>query len=231
MKTKLILLPVVALALFAAAPALKAQGMPKELHDNIHALFDNHGKFTRKVDLTKTGYVALTESKDPKLAKILREHVSQMRDRLQSGRMVRRWDPAFPEFIAHYDDITHRVEATRDGLKITVTGKTPEAIKVAQNHANIVSDFAKNGWKAHDRSHPLALTSAGDAKTATAGKPAGECAECRKDAAKQSDGRPCCLKETKGESAKCAACEKDATKKQSGCAQCRKDKPAQSTKP
>lgn len=218
-KHLLLIASALTLTLLAAPRAAYAQGMPKELHDNIHSLFDNHAKFTRKVEMTEKGYIAVTESSDPKLAKILREHVSQMRERLQSGLMVRRWDPAFPEFIAHYDDITHRVEATRNGLKITVAGKTPNAIKVAQNHAKIVSDFAANGWKAHDTSHPLALAHAGQ-PVAQAEKPTGACAECREDAAKAAGceacrkeaakpaSRPCCLKESEKAAAGCLECRK-----------------------
>lgn len=145
---------------------IHSQGMPAEARANIHALFSQHTNVTRTVTMIKDGYVAVTESKDPKLAKVLREHVSQMRKRLQSGRMVRGWDPAFREMVEHYDDITHRVETTKNGLKITVKGKTPEAIKVAKNHANIVSNFAKKGWGEHDVRHPRALAVGSDLKGA-----------------------------------------------------------------
>lgn len=142
------------LLLICSARQGHAQGMPAEARANIHALFGQHTNISRSVTMTKDGYVAVTESKDPQLAKILREHVSQMRKRLQSGRMLRGWDPAFREMVEHYDDITHRVETTTNGLKITVKGKTPAAIQVARNHAKIVSQFAKNGWDEHDVRHP-----------------------------------------------------------------------------
>lgn len=138
----------------SAAPSVQAQGMPAAARENIHALFSQHTNVTRKVTMTQNGYVAVTESADPKLAKILREHVSQMRERYKSGRMVRGWDPAFQELREYYDDISHRVEATDKGLKITVRGKTPAAIKVAQGHAGIVSGFAAHGWDNHDKRHP-----------------------------------------------------------------------------
>lgn len=173
-----------AAGLFQALPA-RSQGMPAEMHQNIHTLFDQHAKFTRKVQLIEKGYVAITESEDPKMAAVLREHVSQMRKRLQSGMMVRRWDPAFPELVQHYDDITHRVEATPKGLKITVEGKNPKAVLVAQNHAKVVSDFVKNGWKAHDTRHPEALAQKGDLPTnlevaATSQVKPMACAQCQK---------------------------------------------------
>ena len=149
--------------------------------------------------------MALTESDDPKLANVLRSHVKQMSARLQSGRMIRGWDPAFREMVQHYDDIAHKVEATQKGLKITVSGKTPAAIKVAQNHADIVSNFAKNGWAEHDVRHPKVSEIKSDpdiSKEAT-------CSTCSK--------KSCCLvndsKQNKEQeklniSSKCQHCEK-----------------------
>lgn len=133
---------------------LPAQGMPPEARGNIHTLFSHHDKVTRTVEKTDKGYIATTESDDPKVVTALREHIKQMNSRLESGLMVRHWDPAFAEYVAHYKDIEHRFEKTKKGVRLTVTGKTPAAIKVAQNHAAVISEFVKDGWKAHDRSHP-----------------------------------------------------------------------------
>lgn len=143
----------------ALATTATAQGMPPEARQNIHLLFNQHAAVTRTVTMTKDGYVSLTESENPKVAAALKEHVRQMEARLKSGLMVRRHDPAFVEFAKHYDDISHAMEPTENGLKMTVTGKTPAAIKVAQNHANVVTDFATNGWEAHDRDHAAVLKS------------------------------------------------------------------------
>lgn len=143
-----------------------AQGMPPEARQNIHLLFNRHEAVTRTVTMTKEGYISLTESADPKVAAALKEHVRQMEERLKGGLMVRRHDPAFAEFAKHYEDISHTVEPTEKGMKVTVTGKTPAAIKVAQNHANVVTDFATNGWEAHDRDHATVLGAQGAAAPA-----------------------------------------------------------------
>jgi hypothetical protein len=137
-----------------------AQGMSPEARKNIHLLFSQHESVRRTVTMTKEGYLALTESDQPQVAAALKAHVRQMEERFRQGLMVRRHDPAFVEFAAHYDDLTHLVEPTDKGLRVTVTGKTPAAIKVAQNHANVVTDFATNGWEAHDRDHAAVLRSA-----------------------------------------------------------------------
>ena len=166
------------------APCL-AQGMPPEARKNIHLLFNQHEAVTRSVTMTREGYVAVTESTDPKVAAALREHVQQMEQRLQQGLMVRRHDPAFVEFAAHYTDIRHTVEPTAQGLKVTVTGKTPAAIKVAQNHASVVTDFATHGWEAHDRDHAVALKGAAPDAPAASPAPAPAAAHCK-------DGPACC---------------------------------------
>jgi formate-dependent nitrite reductase cytochrome c552 subunit len=142
-------------ALIAASPShILAQGMPPEAQEKIHHLFENHGKIQRTVTVTDTGYTALTESDDPATAAALKAHVKQMGERIKSGLMVRRWDPAFAEYVTHYDEMEHRYEATKKGMKATVTGKTRLAIQIAQNHAKVISEFAAEGWKAHDRKHP-----------------------------------------------------------------------------
>jgi len=133
--------------------------MQPEMRKNIHALFDRHGTIKRTVQLTDNGYIAVTESSDPAVAPALREHRHQMQARIKHGPMVRHWDPAFAEYVEHASDIEHTMEPTEKGLRMVVAGKTPDAAKVAQNHAKAVTDFATNGWEAHDRSHPPALTS------------------------------------------------------------------------
>lgn len=145
---------------FLLAPAVSlSQPMPAESRDNIHTLLNYHEKITRTVTLTADGYVAVTESDDPALAKVLREHAGQMEARLKEGLMVRRWDPAFVEIVAHFDRMVTRMEPTEKGLKMTVKGKTPEAVKVAQNHAAIVTEFVHEGWDGHNREHKTVLDS------------------------------------------------------------------------
>jgi len=155
MKNHRHLLPTTLLLATLAHPfVVGAQGMPAEARANIHALFDGHATITRTVEVTKTGYIAVTESSDPEVATALRGHVNQMSKRLESGLMVRRWDPAFAEYVEFYAQIEHEFTPTDRGLKATVTGKTPDAIRVARNHAQVISEFVADGWVGHDRSHP-----------------------------------------------------------------------------
>jgi hypothetical protein len=154
-----------AAAVLSLSPPGHAQGLPAPARDNIHALFDRHDAVKRTVNLTDTGYTALTESDNAEVAAVLKSHVRQMTERLESGLRVRAWDPAFAEYARHYRDLEHRYEETARGIRAVVTGKTPAAIKAAQAHAAVVSAFVASGWAEHDKAHPVAAAS-------TAGKPA-----------------------------------------------------------
>jgi uncharacterized protein YdcH (DUF465 family) len=127
----------------------------------IHKLFDNHEKIKRTVEMTDSGYKAKTVSDDPEIAKTLQKHVKEMRERLGAGMMIRRWDPAFAELVEHYKDIDHDFKEIDGGVELVAKGKTPDAVKVVQNHAKIISGFVKLGSDEMHESHPRAL---GDAK-------------------------------------------------------------------
>ncbi len=141
-------------------------GMPEAERENIHGLFEAHDKIKRKVKVTKNGYVSTTTSEDPEVVKMLQSHVGQMKKRLDSGLRVRRWDPAFDEYVAHYKDIAISIKSIKNGLRVTAMGKTDDAVKVARNHAAVISAFVENGWDEHHAEHPAALTPKKDPKNA-----------------------------------------------------------------
>lgn len=137
------------------APAESFRGpLPKEQQEIIHYMAEHHADLVRKVTMTETGYSAKTTSENKELVKKLHTHVAYMKKRLDSGAMVRRWDPAYAEMVEHYDDIEAKITPIENGLEVTVTGKTPRAVKIAQNHANIVTSFAKEGLPSVEREHP-----------------------------------------------------------------------------
>ena len=138
-------------------------GFQGGFQEAIHELFANHEKIKRTVEMTDAGYKSRTVSDDPGVAKTLQKHVKEMRERLGAGMMIRRWDPAFAELVEHYKDIDHEFKEVEGGVEMIAKGKTPEAIKVAQNHARIVSGFVKKGPDQMHESHDRAL---GDGKKA-----------------------------------------------------------------
>jgi len=156
--------------------------MPAEARHNIHLLFDKHDTLRRTVEMTAKGFTAVTESEDPAVAAALKSHVQQMSERLKAGLPVRRHDPAFAELFDHRNEIEMAVTPTDKGLRVVVTGTTPAGIRVAQNHAAIVSDFAAHGWDAHNRDHPKALSSDATSDSSSRRKGSGCC-----------QGGKCCL--------------------------------------
>ncbi len=131
--------------------------LPESQKDLIHQLARSHEKIQRQVTLTETGYEATTTSTDPVIAAALRAHVAYMQKRIAAGSMVRRWDPAYVEMIAHQKDLTLGVVELPNGLQVTMVGATPEAVAVAHNHARIVSGFVEEGPPAVRREHAPAL--------------------------------------------------------------------------
>jgi hypothetical protein len=81
-----------------------------------------------------------------------------MEARLKEGYSVRRWDPAFVEFLDHYDDLIVKIEEIEGGVAVEVSGKTPEAVAVARNHASIVSGFVEKGSRQSQEKHPAVVS-------------------------------------------------------------------------
>lgn len=123
----------------------------------IHELFAAHADIERKVDLTEGGYRATTTSAKPEVAKSIQTHVAQMETRLKGGMSVRHWDPAFAELRDHYEDIEIEVRKVEGGVSVEVRGKTTAAVKVARNHAKIVSSFVEKGHAEAQKEHSRAL--------------------------------------------------------------------------
>jgi hypothetical protein len=136
-----------------AAPKMRGP-LPEEQRNIVHELAEHHKEFTRKVTMTEKGYTATTTTKNKELAKKLQTHVAYMKKRLDSGAMVRRWDPAYAEMVAHYDDLEATIEEVDGGIRATINGKTPKAVKIAQNHARIVTGFIEKGTEDLHKEHP-----------------------------------------------------------------------------
>jgi hypothetical protein len=131
--------------------------LPAEQREIIQFMAEHHEELTREVKLREDGYEATTTTKNEILARKLKQHFAYMEERIGSGAMVRRWDPAFAELIQFQDQIQTKVEYLENGLKVVVTSQTPEGIQVAQNHARIVTGFTEEGAKAVSRKHEAVL--------------------------------------------------------------------------
>lgn len=140
----------------SAAPPMRGP-LPEEQQQIIAEMAKRHLDFKRAVEVTKDGYQATTTTADKDLAAKLKSHLKYMSARLDSKAMVRRWDPAFVELVEYYDQLDTKITELEDGVRVVVTGKNADAVKVAQNHAKIVTGFTKEGDKAVEREHEPAL--------------------------------------------------------------------------
>ena len=152
----------VAVAALAFTPVALAQNpmrgpLPQEQRALIDYMAEHHDELKREIRVTKKGYEASTTTANKELAQKLKAHFRYMHKRLGSGAMVRRWDPAFVELVEYYDEIETEFKELENGIRVVVTGTTPAAIKVAQNHGRIVSGFVKHGSDAVHREHEVAL--------------------------------------------------------------------------
>lgn len=117
---------------------------------DIHELFSNHDRITRTVTNLPDGIRTVTESDDPRIAQILKDHVATMRQRVDTGN-----DPGLPiesealhSIFKNYDKIETKVETTEKGVVVVQTSTDPEAVAALQQHASEVTDFVKDGMAA-----------------------------------------------------------------------------------
>jgi len=116
----------------------------------IHELFINHDRITRSVANLPDGIRTVTESDDPRIRQLLRDHVATMRQRVDTGN-----DPGLPiesealrSIFQNYDKIETKVETTDKGVVVVQTSTDQETIAALQQHASEVTGFVKEGMAA-----------------------------------------------------------------------------------
>lgn len=121
----------------------------------IHALFAEHKKINRTIKNIDKGVETITESDDPKVQAMIKEHVAAMYKRLANKQMIRGWDPLFAELFKHADKIKMEMTTTSKGIKVVETSDDPYVVKLIQSHAVGVSEFVKEGMSSMHKEHPL----------------------------------------------------------------------------
>jgi hypothetical protein len=116
----------------------------------IHDLFTNHDRMTRTVTNLANGVRTLTESSDPRVAQLLKDHVTSSRQRVESGA-----DPGLPiesdalrTIYANHKTIQTTVETTATGVLVVQTSDDPATVAALQQHASEVTSFVNEGMKA-----------------------------------------------------------------------------------
>ncbi len=123
--------------------------------DTFHFLLENHKAIKRNVKKLDNGVETVTESDKPEVAKKIQEHVPAMYERLKSGNGVRYWDPLFAEAFKHGKKMKLEITNTAKGVKVIETSDNADVVKIIQAHAEVVSQFVKNGFDEAHKEHPI----------------------------------------------------------------------------
>jgi hypothetical protein len=120
---------------------------------DIHELFVNHDRITRTVTNLPDGIRTVTESADPRIAQILKNHVIAMGWRVETGS-----DPGLPiasqalrAIYRNYGKIHTTFEPTAAGIVVVQTSTDPDTVAALQQHAAEVTEFVADGMAAMHR--------------------------------------------------------------------------------
>ena len=118
--------------------------------DIIHELIANHDRINRTVTNLPDGIRTVTESDDPRIAGVIKEHVASMGERVSAGK-----DPGLPiespalhAIFRNKDKIRTTVETTDKGIIVVQTSTDQETIASLQQHASEVSELVRGGMTA-----------------------------------------------------------------------------------
>ena len=116
----------------------------------IHELMVNHDRINRTVTNLADGIRTVTESDDPEIAKIIKEHVSSMDQRVSAGNDpgLPMESPALHSIFRNADKVQTSIQTTGNGVIVVQTSTDPETVAALQTHASEVSDLVKGGMAA-----------------------------------------------------------------------------------
>ena len=122
--------------------------------DVWQTLLYHHGKIRREVTRLPNGLAAVTESDDPAVAMLIKDHALAMKDRIERGRRVRSWDPVFSELFDRHDKVRLEVTLTEKGVSIVETTDDPATLRLLRSHSAGVTDMVREGSRASQRETP-----------------------------------------------------------------------------
>jgi len=127
----------------------------------IHQLMVNHDLISRTVTNLPDGVRTVTESDDPQIAKLIKEHVASM-----AGRVSAKDDPGMPmespdlhSILRNGDKIQTKTETTDKGAVVIQTSTDAAVAAALQRHAAEVTDLVKGGMAAM---HSATMKNRGD---------------------------------------------------------------------
>jgi intracellular sulfur oxidation DsrE/DsrF family protein len=164
---------VILVALLAAVPVLAQRGPGRgfgrgpqgpghhlddrfdEDRETFQLLLKNHTKIARNVRQLPNGVQTVTESDDPDVAAMIKEHVTWMQYRVEESIPIRMRDPLFAELFRHTDKIEMVCVETKKGVSVTETSSDPYVARLIQAHAKAVSGFVDHGFVEARKNHPV----------------------------------------------------------------------------
>jgi hypothetical protein len=115
-------------------------------HEDLATLFSDHERIRRTVTNLPDGIRTLTESDDPRIAAVIKRHVSEMGRRVEQGR-----DPGLPiesdalrSIFRNKDKIKSAYEVTEKGV-VVQTSTDAETVRLLQTHAAEVTELTRRG--------------------------------------------------------------------------------------
>lgn len=134
----------------AGGPHMMGAGHDAGIMTGVHEMFVGHEQLTRSVTVLPDGIKTVTESADPRLAQLIKDHVTVSNAQLASGV-----DPGLPmesdslrDIFKYQAEIRTTVETTAAGIVVTQTSSNPAAVAALQQHAAEVTLFVKDGMAA-----------------------------------------------------------------------------------
>ena len=113
----------------------------------FHELVINNTRITRTVENLPNGIRTVTQSDDPRLAALIKDHVATMNE-----RVVKADDPGLPMespalrmLFKNSDKIQTSIETTPSGTVVVQTSGDSAVVVALQQHAADVSDLVKRG--------------------------------------------------------------------------------------
>lgn len=122
----------------------------------IHGLLSQHDKIQRSVKDVTNGVETVTRSDDAEVTALIREHVWQMKSRIEDGRPIRQMDPLFREIFANHEHIHMQIQDVPGGVRVTETADEARIVPLVRQHARrAVSEFVSEGMSRAMRPTPL----------------------------------------------------------------------------
>jgi hypothetical protein len=118
----------------------------------VHEMLADHNKIKRTVTNLPNGIRTVTESDDPQVAKEIKAHVASMDQRLKDGKVFNVASHTLPTIFANNAKIHTEIQQTANGVILTQTSSDPTTVAALQAHAGEVSDLAREGMVALQRS-------------------------------------------------------------------------------